>query len=65
MRRVAGLVGSSGGSGLSLTTQSVRGGSGCCEEVVREDEDVDDCDGDRGFLVKTVEMALEFGADIW
>lgn len=30
------------GFGLRPTAQSGRGGSGCCEEVVREDEDVDD-----------------------
>jgi len=30
------------GFGLRPTAQSGRGGSGCCDEVVREDEDVDD-----------------------
>jgi len=37
-----GRVECSVGFGLRPTAQSGRGGSGCCEEVVREDEDVDD-----------------------
>ena len=40
--RPDGRVGCSVGFGLRPTAQSGRGGSGCCDEVVREDEDVDD-----------------------
>jgi hypothetical protein len=42
--RVDGRVGCNVGFGLRPTAQSGRGGSGCCEEVVREEEEVDDCD---------------------
>jgi len=31
--------------GLRLTAQSRQAGSGCYEEVVQDDEDVDDCVG--------------------
>jgi len=40
--RPDGRVGCSVGFGLRPTAQSGRAGSGCCEEVVRDDEDVDD-----------------------
>jgi len=40
--RPDGRVGCNVGFGLRPTAQSGRGGSGCCEEVVREEEDVDD-----------------------
>ena len=40
--RPDGRVGCSVGFGLRPTAQSGRAGSGCCEEVVRDDDDVDD-----------------------
>ncbi len=55
------------GSGLRPTARSGNGGSGCCEEAVLEDKDVDvdDCNGDRDSLVKSGRVGIGFGADIW